>query len=210
MTAATSRRSARDGRFLLDHRGDDEDVVRRQVLRPRVGEIHAGEALAEGGQLVCDELAGGRLLRELVPGREEKPLERPALHVFAKAWRGYGTLNRTEVAGPREPRRDLALGDRDLTDCADSVGHLADVEPLGEDDPQPLQGLRGRRLDGSGLAPAAAGEPREEPRARRRPPRRPPQPPASRRALQEPLQEVGGGKRHPPASCHPSAARASS
>ena len=46
----------RDG-LLLDHRRDDEDVVRREVLRPRVAEVDLAPLPAEVHELVADEPA---------------------------------------------------------------------------------------------------------------------------------------------------------
>ena len=75
MTAATRAALARHLHLLLDHRGDDEHVVGRQVLRARVLHVDLAPRPLERLELVVDELRGGRVLGEVVRGREEKPLE---------------------------------------------------------------------------------------------------------------------------------------
>ena len=69
------RALARDARLPLDHRGDRDDVVARQVLAFRVGQVHAGEVLPERLELLFHERPGARTAAQLVGGREEEALE---------------------------------------------------------------------------------------------------------------------------------------
>src|SRR5439155_14497929 len=128
--------------LLLDNRRDDEDVVRGQVLLPRIREIQMRPGALERLELLADELLAGRGLRERIGGWEEEALERlgpaEALERGRKLHRRY----RSQVRLRREPRRDLALRLSDLVDRRDPGGHIPDREALREDDVEHL--LRGR------------------------------------------------------------------
>ena len=145
MTAATSRRSSGADGLLLDHRRDDEDVVRREVLRARVPEIDLAPASPECLELIANEPRGRCELRELVRRGEEEALDRAPRPVLAELRRRRSAPRGQQVAGSRQPWRDSALLDRDLAHGCNPVGHVSAREPLREDDPQPRE--RRSRID---------------------------------------------------------------
>ena len=104
---------ARSHGLLLDHRGDLEHVVRRQVLRPGIREVHARELLAERRELSRHELVAVRELCELVERREEEPLDRALLPVGRKAFGGRARLTaaryRARVSFGVTPRFAIAI-----------------------------------------------------------------------------------------------------
>ena len=146
MTAATSGRSLRRQRLLLDHRRDDQHVVRRQVLAARVAQVHVCPVLREGAELVSDELLRRRVLEEVVGRREEESLERIARPPEARnAHLPRGCL---QIRLRRQPRPHAALAQRDLVHRGDPLGHVTAREAFREDDPERLRRRRrwrGRR-----------------------------------------------------------------
>src|SRR4029077_19961438 len=119
-------------RLLLDHRGDDQHVVRCEVLLLRKGEIDLRPLLAEGRELVLQELKRRRRPEKVIGRREEEALEillRPRPEARdQRATRGE------EVCGLIELHGLVALPAGDLGDHAYASGHLCAREPLGEDD----------------------------------------------------------------------------
>ena len=145
---------ARHDRLSLDHRRDLQHVVRRQVLRARVGEVDVPEVRLERVELLADELAGGRLAVEVVGRRKEEALQREPL--------------RSEAGDPPRRRRgqvgllgdlgtDVALAEGDLRDRPDACGHLDPGEAFREDDAELVQLDRcGRRHRARRAAAASA------------------------------------------------------
>jgi len=155
MTAETSLRSSgatvsslvrRDG-LALDHRGDDEDVVGRQVLGPGAAKVDPAPDPLERGQLLRDQLRRSCFPRELVERREEEALDAAALQVQPErsgcACAGGGGL----VGDAGKPRSNVSLADRDLPDLGHPIGHLPNAEALGEDDPQGRGSSRRTRVE---------------------------------------------------------------
>src|SRR6266699_5206016 len=66
----------RRDRLLLDHRGDRQDVVRREVLRARIGKVDRAPVPLKGSQLRAHKLGRPGPLRELVRRREKETLQR--------------------------------------------------------------------------------------------------------------------------------------
>ena len=148
--------------LLLDHRRDDEDVVRASGSstsrsRGRACPTRATNASSCRSTSCCR----GRVLRELVGRREEEALE--VRHASSSGSRP-GTVDlpvSREVLRGRRAGRDVALVLRDLVHRGDPLGHLGAREALREDDLE-------HRL--RGLEPVVAGASREP---RRRRPHRP-------------------------------------
>ncbi len=76
----------RDLHLALDHRGDDQHVVARQVLLLRVAHVDVLEVLLERVELLLDQLVRGRALGQRVGGGEQEALG------------GLGALGRAEAA----------------------------------------------------------------------------------------------------------------
>ena len=172
MTAATSARSSGADDFLLDHRGDDQDVVRRQVLRLRVPEVDLRPVAPEGIELTADQLPGGRRAartrrspgrgspraadasrrRRTCPGAASSPLPRDTADDESR-----GLILRFSLA-------------ISLTAPIRSAISVA-REPLGKDDLQRRRGDRSRRrclLLVVATPPTATSRARRRGRARRR------------------------------------------
>ena len=126
-------------RLLLHHRGDDQHVVRREVLPPRVGEVELGPVLAERLQLLQRQLPRRCDRCEVVGGREEEALDR------ALAEGRLEPARRAEVGLRRQCRAHVPLAARDRVHRRDPRGHVLPRESLREDDPQRRRGRR-RRL----------------------------------------------------------------
>ncbi len=161
MTAETSRRSRRDRRLLLDHRRDDQDVVRRQVLRPRVGEIDAAEPLS--GTPAAGRATSSRAVVLCVNSyerREQEPLHRATLPVLPKRASGAPQLDAARSSSARgASRRHATLADRDLPHrVRHAIGHLADVNPSGKIIREVEERRRCRHRLGGAPSPPA-GEP---------------------------------------------------
>ena len=142
-------------RLLLDERRDDQHVVGRQVLRPRIRELNVPPVLTERVQLLPRELGGGRGLEEVVRRRKEEAFEIALL----RAEPGNDTrTGRREIAPLRQANgAAVALPLGDLRDDLDALRHLEPAEPLGEDDPERLR-CRDRRRRGRRGRRAAAGD----------------------------------------------------
>jgi hypothetical protein len=65
--------------LLLDHRGDDQDVVGIEVAGARTPKVDRLPTLLEGVELQGDQLGGTGVLGELVQRREEEAFERSAV-----------------------------------------------------------------------------------------------------------------------------------
>ncbi len=116
--------------LLLDHRSDDQHVVRRQVLRLRVVEVDLVEVDLELVELLVDEALRGLLLREWIGRREQEALEaRRVLGVV---------ISEVEALGRRVRRLHVVALDLVLH----LIGDLRAREPL---DDQQVLGLHRRR-----------------------------------------------------------------
>src|SRR5215218_5694427 len=135
-------------RLPLDHRGDDQDVVRVGVPGARTSEVDRPPALLEGVELLRDHLGGLCVLGELVERREEEALDAPPFEIGPERTRGAGAGSRDPVCDTGQSWRDVPLADRDLPHLGDAVGHLADGEALREDDPERDRRGLGRPGDG--------------------------------------------------------------
>src|SRR4029077_1636367 len=106
-----------------------QHVVRREVLAPRVREVHGAPLRAELLKLLLYELRRGRRSVEVVSVGEEKSLERQLLGAEA----GDGALvgRRGEIRLLRELHLVVPLARRDLGDRTGTRRHLDAGEPLG-------------------------------------------------------------------------------
>ena len=154
------RTLARHLHLLLDHGGDDEHVVGRELLRARVLHVDLAPGPLERGELVVDELRGGRVLGEVVGGREEESLEVRRVRSLEARREVCRLLRGRQVRLWAQRRRDPALFLRDLVDGRDARRHLLPREPLREDDPQ--DGLGRRRVQSGGVHLRRAAGPRPE------------------------------------------------
>ena len=166
-------------RLALDHRGDRQHVVRRQVLRAGVGEVDLPPAAAERRDLLAHELAGRRPAQEVVGRREEEPLEvrlpRPA------EARHDGAASRRPGTPPRRGARGRCRSCSAIFATAFTRSAICSrVNPSGKTIRNGFGGGGGGSATSSSSAPASrcGGRPRPEADrerdddARRRPRRR--------------------------------------
>ena len=95
------RTLVRRERLLLDHRRDDQNVIRGQVLAVRIAEVDAAPVLAERRELVLDELGVGRPSEELVAGKRKpsRLFRLPRRQVGGAARRTAAPYPRDEIRG---------------------------------------------------------------------------------------------------------------
>jgi len=101
-------------RLALDHRGDDENVVGREVLASGAADVDAREVVAEGRELARDERSRGGARAHLVRRREEEALQR------ARAARG-AVAKRVQRAGEALGGREVATPQPRLADDRDDL-----------------------------------------------------------------------------------------
>ena len=161
MTAAILARSAGIGGLALDHRGDDQHVVAREVLPGRRPEVDARGHALERAQLLLDEAGGRDRLAQGVGRREQEALDgelllagRAVARRRARVVRGTAVGRRRDAGARGVDGRDVAqrvaLGDRQAHGRGDRGAGLQ----RREDDPVVL--VLVQRVGAGSQAPAVA------------------------------------------------------
>ena len=130
-----------DGHLALDHRRDDQHVELGQVARLGVAVVDVGGVRLVGLELEVDQVARRRVLRQLVRGREQEPLERrrppgAGERLPARAGAGQGEVALPGEVGLRLEQRGDLLAPQALADQERGLGAASSAAGAGASSPK--------------------------------------------------------------------------